>query len=154
MTEETKVKKPARLDIVDLPRDKDRVLGSIRQGLCASFNYCRRYRGKLEVLGSTLAFILDKIEVELEYQSTVDAEKAQAQAQAKEKAQEAAKSAAEEAKPEAVQTPASEPKTAPVKVKTPSGALPKGAKASNNPIDLENDGVIYEEDDMDAGEAV
>lgn len=97
MTNPTKeVKQPARLDIIDLPRDKDRVLGSLRQGLCASFNYCRRYKGKLEVLKATLELVLSRINQQLEADN-VDALKA-----------------AEANKIEPVQTPTVDAKTAPV----------------------------------------
>lgn len=45
---------PARLTLQDLPRDKSRALGGLRQALCASVNYCRRYPDKLELLKQTL----------------------------------------------------------------------------------------------------
>lgn len=45
---------PARLTLQDLPRDKSRALGSLRQTLCATVNYCRRYPEKLELLKQTL----------------------------------------------------------------------------------------------------
>ncbi len=100
MTNQTKeVKQPARLDIIDLPRDKDRVLGSLRQGLCASFNYCRRYKGKLEVLKATLELVLGRINQQLEANKL--------------EAEEAVK-AAEANKIEPIQTPIVNAKTAPV----------------------------------------
>lgn len=55
-------KRPTRLDIVDMPRDKARVLGGLRQAICASFNYCRKYPAKLEVLRETLEYVLGRID--------------------------------------------------------------------------------------------
>lgn len=49
---------PARLDIQDMPRDTDRCLGGLRQALCASFNYCRAYPAKLQVLITVLEYVL------------------------------------------------------------------------------------------------
>ena len=57
----TTVKRPARLDIVDMPRDKTRSLGGLRQALCASFNYCRKYPAKMGVLKEVLKYSYGRI---------------------------------------------------------------------------------------------
>ena len=59
MTQE--VKRPARLDIVDMPRDTTRSLGGLRQALCASFNYCRKYPLKMRVLKAVLKYTYNRI---------------------------------------------------------------------------------------------
>jgi hypothetical protein len=56
-----KAKRPARLDITDLPRDKNRVLGGLRLALCASFNYCRKYEAKMKVLEEVLEYVLGRV---------------------------------------------------------------------------------------------
>ena len=62
MTKQVKtVKRPARLDIVDMPRDKTRALGGLRQALCASFNYCRKYPAKMAVLKEVLKYTYNRI---------------------------------------------------------------------------------------------
>lgn len=68
MTEETKEKveqsdayRPTRLDLTHLPRDKHRALGSLRQQLCGSFNYCRAYPAKMDVLDATLTHVLKEV---------------------------------------------------------------------------------------------
>lgn len=50
--------KPARLDIVDMPRDTERCLGGLRQALCATFNYVKNYPKKLEVFVAVLEYTL------------------------------------------------------------------------------------------------
>lgn len=55
------IKRPARLDIVDMPRDNQRSLGTLRQALCASFNYCRKYPDKMEVLKSVVKYVYTRI---------------------------------------------------------------------------------------------
>jgi len=55
------IKRPSRLDIVDMPRDSQRALGSLRQVLCATFNYCRKYPVKMETLKAVLEYTLDRI---------------------------------------------------------------------------------------------
>lgn len=62
MTTEVVTKRPARLDIVDMPRDKARVLGGLRQALCASFNYCRKYPLKMKVLQEVLVYVVARID--------------------------------------------------------------------------------------------
>ena len=62
---------PARLEIKDLPRDNSRALGGLRGTLCASFNYCRRYPVKLELLKQTLKVVYNQISA---YQKAVAAE--------------------------------------------------------------------------------
>jgi hypothetical protein len=52
-----KVTRPRRLDLVDLPRDKQRALGSLRGMLVAAANYCKRYPAKLAVLKETLKYV-------------------------------------------------------------------------------------------------
>ena len=54
-------KRPARLDIGDLPRDQERVLGGLRSALVASFNYCRSYPKKMPVLKATLKYVYNRI---------------------------------------------------------------------------------------------
>lgn len=58
---DTKATRPARLDIVDMPRDKNRVLGGLRLALCASFNYCRKYPAKMLVLKEVLEYVLERV---------------------------------------------------------------------------------------------
>ncbi len=58
---DTKATRPARLDIVDMPRDKNRVLGGLRLALCASFNYCRKYPAKMLVLKEVLEYVVERI---------------------------------------------------------------------------------------------
>ena len=55
------IKRPARLDIVDMPRDKTRALGGLRQALCSSFNYCRKYPAKMAVLKEVLKYTYNRI---------------------------------------------------------------------------------------------
>ena len=54
-------KRPARLDIVDMPRDTQRSLGTLRQALCASFNYCRKYPAKMETLKTVVKYVYTRI---------------------------------------------------------------------------------------------
>lgn len=53
--------RPSRLDLTDMPRDKQRALGGLRSALCASFNYCKRYPAKLKILKETLAYVHKRI---------------------------------------------------------------------------------------------
>jgi hypothetical protein len=46
-----------RLDMTMLPRDKDRAMGSTRAALCSSFNYCRQYPKKLELMIEVLKWV-------------------------------------------------------------------------------------------------
>lgn len=70
----TQVKRPARLDIVDMPRDTTRALGGLRQALCASFNYCRKYPLKMEVLKQVLKYTYSRIVAwEKEYEQEQEA---------------------------------------------------------------------------------
>lgn len=55
------VKRPARLDIVDMPRDTTRALGGLRQAICASFNYCRKYPNKMVVLKEVLKYTYNRV---------------------------------------------------------------------------------------------
>lgn len=55
------IKRPSRLDIVDMPRDSQRALGSLRQVLCATFNYCRKYPLKMQTLKTVLEYTLERI---------------------------------------------------------------------------------------------
>ena len=57
----TNVKFPQRLDIKDMPRDETRALGNLRQTLCASFNYCRKYPLKMAVLKTVLKYVYNRI---------------------------------------------------------------------------------------------
>lgn len=50
-----------RLDIKDMPRDTTRCLGGLRQAICASFNYCRKYPTKMTVLKSVLKYTYNRI---------------------------------------------------------------------------------------------
>lgn len=43
-----------RLDMSMLPRDPDRSLGTLRKTLASSFNYCKQYPKKLELLIAVL----------------------------------------------------------------------------------------------------
>ena len=61
--------RPSRLDLANLPRDPQRCLGSLRQQLCATFNYTRQYPSKLEVLNETLTTVLKQVRAELAYQA-------------------------------------------------------------------------------------
>lgn len=63
-----KLERPSRLDLAALPRDTQRCLGSLRQNLCATFNYTRQYPTKLEVLNETLTTVLKQVRAELAYQ--------------------------------------------------------------------------------------
>lgn len=54
-------KRPARLDIVDMPRDEKRSLGTLRQALCASFNYCRKYPAKMQTLKTVIKYVYTRI---------------------------------------------------------------------------------------------
>lgn len=70
--------RPTRLDLTQLPRDPKRALGSLRQQLCASFNYCRAYPAKMDVLDATLTHVLKevrKFKVELAAQEKAKAAK-------------------------------------------------------------------------------
>lgn len=75
-------KRPARLDITDMPRDPQRSLGALRQAICASFNYCRNYPAKLAVLIEVLEYALARAkeygtpEAEEAIQTARDAERA------------------------------------------------------------------------------
>tara|TARA_R110000822_G_scaffold310397_1_gene443037 strand:- start:2253 stop:2714 length:462 start_codon:yes stop_codon:yes gene_type:complete len=68
------IKRPARLDIVDMPRDTTRALGGLRQAICASFNYCRRYPAKMAVLKSVVKYTYNRI-VQWEKEQAVSEEK-------------------------------------------------------------------------------
>lgn len=95
-------KRPARLDIVDMPRDPARALGGLRQALCASFNYTRKYPEKLKLLRNTLVYVVKRIDAHREALETIaEAEKAKAEALAAEqkKAAEKASKAPESTKP-------------------------------------------------------
>ena len=46
-----------RLDLPMLPRDVNRVTGTLRKVLCASFNYCKRYPVKLEKYIEVLKYV-------------------------------------------------------------------------------------------------
>jgi len=81
----------ARLELASMPRDESRCLGGLRQALCASFNYCRRYPRKLALLKATIKYVYVQI-VELE--KALEA----AEEEAKEKAEQLAKEQAEAAK--------------------------------------------------------
>jgi hypothetical protein len=52
---------PQRLDIKDMPRDKTRALGGLRQTLASSFNYCRKYPAKMAVLKEVLKYTYNRI---------------------------------------------------------------------------------------------
>lgn len=52
---------PQRLDIKDMPRDKTRALGGLRQALAASFNYCRKYPAKMAVLKDVVKYTYNRI---------------------------------------------------------------------------------------------
>lgn len=82
----SKARFPQRLDIRDMPRDKSRSLGALRQGLCASFNYCRKYPAKMAILKEVLKYTYNRIvqfEKELEAQ---EASKSPDEAKATQKA--------------------------------------------------------------------
>ncbi len=51
----------ARLELVDMPRDKTRALGSLPQAICGSFNYCRQYPRKMVVLKAVLKYAYNRI---------------------------------------------------------------------------------------------
>ena len=53
--------RPARLDIVDMPRDPQRCLAGIRQALCASFNYCRDHPTKMRILKEVVKYVYSRI---------------------------------------------------------------------------------------------
>lgn len=55
------VKSPARLELGDMPRDKARVLGTLRQVICASFNYSRKYPPKMALLKETLRYAHNRV---------------------------------------------------------------------------------------------
>ncbi|QPI17712.1 hypothetical protein vBAmePR8F_gp52 [Alteromonas phage vB_AmeP_R8W] len=59
MSNETRF--PQRLDIKDMPRDSTRALGGLRQALAASFNYCRKYPAKMEVLKEVIKYTYNRI---------------------------------------------------------------------------------------------
>ena len=63
------LERPSRLDLAALPRDPQRCLGSLRQQLCATFNYTRQYPAKLEVLNETLTAVLKQVRAEIAYQN-------------------------------------------------------------------------------------
>lgn len=62
------IERPSRLDLAALPRDPQRCLGSLRQQLCATYNYARQYPSKLDVLNETLTTVLKQVRAELAYQ--------------------------------------------------------------------------------------
>lgn len=68
------IERPSRLDLAALPRDPQRCLGSLRQQLCATYNYTRQYPSKLEVLNETLTTVLKQVRAELAYQKANEAE--------------------------------------------------------------------------------
>lgn len=127
--EENTPKRPARLDIVDMPRDKERALGGLRQALCASFNYCRKYPHKLKTLRTVLAYVVERIDTyteELEAKNKADDE---AREKAKKAADERAKAKAEAAEKSA---PAAAQKASATKEAAPKATSAVGAKVSNN----------------------
>ena len=58
----SELKRPARLDISDMPKDKQRSLGGLRQALCASFNYCRKYPVKMAFLKEVIGYTYKRID--------------------------------------------------------------------------------------------
>lgn len=94
------IKRPARLDIVDMPRDNQRSLGTLRQALCASFNYCRKYPAKMETLKSVVKYVYTRITAWEKEQEAY--------------AQEAVKVTEKAPKADPVKSPEPEKKTAPV----------------------------------------
>ena len=56
-----KVKRPGRLDISDMPRDKAGVLGGLRGTLVSTFNRCRNYPAKMAVLKSVLKYTYNRV---------------------------------------------------------------------------------------------
>jgi len=58
----SEIKRPARLDITDMPKDKQRSLGGLRQALCASFNYCRKYPLKMAFLKEVIGYTYKRID--------------------------------------------------------------------------------------------
>lgn len=73
-------KKSGRLDIIDMPRDTTRCLGTLRRELCKVFNYCRNYPLKMKVLKEVLKYTYNRIVVweKAELKRQADAEAAQA----------------------------------------------------------------------------
>lgn len=49
------------MKVTDLPSDKMGALGSLRRALCASFNYCRHYPVKMQLLKETLVYVHGRI---------------------------------------------------------------------------------------------
>jgi hypothetical protein len=84
--------RPARLDIVDMPRDPQKCLGGIRQAICATFNYCRRHPTKMAILKSVVKYTYSRI---TQWEREVEAENERVAAITKKA--EAAKAEAEEA---------------------------------------------------------
>jgi membrane protein involved in colicin uptake len=101
-----KVVRPRRLDLKELPRDKQRVLGGLREKLVHSYNYCRKYPLKMLMLKKTLERVLAEInkyedflkKAEAEHDDRMKKAKAAKLAEAERKAKaEAEKKAATEA---------------------------------------------------------
>lgn len=85
-----KAQQPARLDIIDLPRDEQRCLGGLRSALCATFNYTKQYPAKLAVFVEVLEYVLarakewstEAVEAALEAQKAAESARLEAEKQA------------------------------------------------------------------------
>lgn len=90
MSATMKALRPARLDIVDLPRDEQRCLGGLRSALCATFNYVRQHPVKMDVFITVLEYVLERAK---EYRDGVVDTAIAAQLEAKEAEAKAAEEA-------------------------------------------------------------
>tara|TARA_R110002020_G_scaffold46401_3_gene131999 strand:- start:1173 stop:1655 length:483 start_codon:yes stop_codon:yes gene_type:complete len=64
------VTSPRRIDITELPRDSNRVMGGTRKALVSTFNYTRKYPAKLKLFAETLKYVYQAI---IEYNKKVEA---------------------------------------------------------------------------------
>lgn len=94
------MKSPARLEMKDLPRDKQGCLGSLRKTLCASVNYCKRYPAKLSLLKETLKAAYQAV-VKMEAVMLASKQKKAVEAVQKAKAEQKAKEDADKVMAEA-----------------------------------------------------
>lgn len=59
MTEQ--LKRPSRLALTDLPRDRSQHLGDLRKCLVSAFNYCRTYPRKMAMLKAVLKYTYNRV---------------------------------------------------------------------------------------------
>lgn len=71
----------ARMDLSMLPRDPNRVLGTLRKVICASFNYTRKYPRKLDLFIEVLKYAVNFSLAYKHYESELKVKKEQSKSE-------------------------------------------------------------------------